>query len=278
MQSLTCISSQQQDVAYIGDAAVAICESKPALCAGVSASITSGNYGAYATCNSTEIASWILNEYYVSQSNSTSACKSKGGRIQQPFIGEPADCAILLRQAGASGTGTITSTPSPPASAATDNSSGGSSGESSGSSSNTTGSTIGGFDGTGSSSSGLSGGAIAGIVIGILAVLAIIGTLAFFLWRARRKNRTAPGTEPTATETAETKAELPAGGVYGNEAKAGPRQEADGQPVSVGGVSEYYKQGNRGPAELQAQTMDPVELPAPHGVNEAGVRSPVEPR
>ncbi|KAF2104840.1 putative 1,3-beta-glucanosyltransferase, partial [Rhizodiscina lignyota] len=112
MQSLTCVvPSNQSTDPSIGQSLSYICQTSADLCLGAETSPLKGQYGAYTVCNSSELVSWAYNQYYLSQSSSETACSKVGGVIQSPVKNLASDCSDLLHQAGAAGTGTITSTP-----------------------------------------------------------------------------------------------------------------------------------------------------------------------
>lgn len=85
------------------------------VCGGIEANGTTGVYGAYSMCNSTDQLSWAFNAYYVQQVSSNSAntnpCDFAGNATTQtPTL--PNVCATLVNQAGPAGTGKVTSAPS----------------------------------------------------------------------------------------------------------------------------------------------------------------------
>lgn len=85
------------------------------VCGGIAANGTTGTYGAYSMCNSTDQLSWAFNTYYMEQVSSNSAntnpCDFAGNATTQtPTL--PNACATLVNQAGPAGTGKVTSAPS----------------------------------------------------------------------------------------------------------------------------------------------------------------------
>jgi len=77
---------------------------------GITANGTSGHYGAYSMCNSTERLAWAMNQYYLHQNKASDACSFSGAGSTQAAA-TASSCTSLLAQA-ASGTGTVTSQPS----------------------------------------------------------------------------------------------------------------------------------------------------------------------
>lgn len=100
------------------------------VCAGITNNATTGTYGAYGMCNATEQLGWALNAYYLAQNsqNRASACNFGGSATLQSSASPTGTCKSLIAEAGAQGTGTVTSAPS-----GTGASSGSSGGKSSGS-------------------------------------------------------------------------------------------------------------------------------------------------
>lgn len=80
---------------------------------GVTGNSTKGVYGAYSMCTDEQKLSFALNEYYNSQSdeNKAKACDFKGAATTTSSSAPSGTCSSLIEQA-ASGTGTVTSSPS----------------------------------------------------------------------------------------------------------------------------------------------------------------------
>jgi hypothetical protein len=60
-------------------------------------------------CNSTEQLSWAFDQYYKSQNSAASSCNFAGSATLQQSVAASGSCASLINQAGAQGTGTVTS-------------------------------------------------------------------------------------------------------------------------------------------------------------------------
>ena len=99
------------------------------VCAGITNNATTGKYGAYGMCNSTEQLGWALNAYYLAQtgSNQASACDFSGSAKTQASASPSGTCKSLIAEAGPQGTGTVTSAPSGTGSSSNGGSSSGSS-------------------------------------------------------------------------------------------------------------------------------------------------------
>lgn len=110
-------------------------------CSGILANGSTGVYGAYSMCNSKERLAWAFNAFFMDQTKNnpqnTDPCDFKGAaQKQKPKVA--GTCKAVVSQAGDSGTGSITSAPSP-ASTGSGGGSGGGSASSGGSSSSGTG-------------------------------------------------------------------------------------------------------------------------------------------
>jgi hypothetical protein len=73
---------------------------------------TTGTYGAYSMCNSTQQLSWAMNAYYLAQDSASSSCDFNGDATLVNPAALGSTCSSLVNEAGgASGTGTVTSQP-----------------------------------------------------------------------------------------------------------------------------------------------------------------------
>jgi hypothetical protein len=114
MDTLSCVvNSGKVDEKKYGDLFGTVCGYKDGkYCAGINKNMTMGGYGAYGMCNSTEQLSFALNQYYKDNQQSNDGCNFKGQAMKKAAASStPSACAGLLKQAGADGTGTVTSAP-----------------------------------------------------------------------------------------------------------------------------------------------------------------------
>jgi len=173
MQTFTCVANpnitRDDAISAIFDA----CDQQLNICSGISANVTTGAYGAYSVCNMTARTSFAFNQCYNIRNSGSATCDFNGLAVSQQNSTSQSDtCSILLRQADAAGTGTITS--DPPGATATRASDGAGTGPSK--------------DENSSSTPGLSAGAKAGIGTGAaLEVLALIVGIVLFMLRCRKK-------------------------------------------------------------------------------------------
>lgn len=114
-KALSCVPSDQVNNDNIGEFFGVLCGlSDGQQCAGIAANGTTGDYGAYGMCNPTQQLGWALNNYASTQaaSGNSNACSFSGSATTQSFVNPTGSCAALISQAGAQGTGTVTSQPS----------------------------------------------------------------------------------------------------------------------------------------------------------------------
>ena len=78
-------------------------------CAGIKTDAPSGTYGAYSMCNATEQLSFAFDQYYKSQNSRADSCNFAGAANIKQAVAASGTCASLMGQAGAAGTGTVTS-------------------------------------------------------------------------------------------------------------------------------------------------------------------------
>lgn len=130
--SITCVPSSDLngDEDAISDLFGTLCGlGDGSQCKGITTNATTGDYGAYSMCNTTEQLGWALNAYYEAQdsTNKPSACNfnnSASTRTAAPTTSQA--CSSLMSEAGTAGTGVVTSQPT--ATGAGDASASGSSG------------------------------------------------------------------------------------------------------------------------------------------------------
>ena len=130
--SLTCVVSSGTETSNYGKLFGTVCGlGDGSQCNGILSNATTGKFGAYGMCNSTEQLAFAMNEYYLAQtgSNQASACDFGGAATTKAAASANGNCKALMSQAGTGGTGTVTAQPT-----GTGSGSGGNSGGSSGSS------------------------------------------------------------------------------------------------------------------------------------------------
>jgi hypothetical protein len=82
------------------------------VCDGITANATSGAYGAYSMCQAKDKLSFAMNQYYEQQvvkGNGASGCDFNGAAQTKSPISGGSHCDVLLKEAGPSGSGTVTS-------------------------------------------------------------------------------------------------------------------------------------------------------------------------
>lgn len=110
-KSLSCSVSPSVDEADYGSLFGTVCGLGDNTCAGLAANGSTGTYGAYSMCNSTEQLGFALNQYYLSQNSASTACDFDGSAEIQNSSEPSGTCKDLMSEAGASGTGSVTASP-----------------------------------------------------------------------------------------------------------------------------------------------------------------------
>ncbi|KAF2144473.1 carbohydrate-binding module family 43 protein [Aplosporella prunicola CBS 121167] len=115
--SLGCTVSSKVDSEDYGELFGTVCGLNNKACQGIAHNATTGDFGAYSMCNSTEQLAFALNRYYELQDKSSDAC-SFSGSAQLASSTKPAgSCSSLMAQAGTAGTGQVTASPTSTAAA-----------------------------------------------------------------------------------------------------------------------------------------------------------------
>ncbi|SCV02432.1 LAME_0H00408g1_1 [Lachancea meyersii CBS 8951] len=136
--SLSCVVDDSVDEDDYGDLFGIVCGSIS--CDGITASGSNGTYGSYSFCNAKDKLSFVLNNYYIQNGKSKSACDFSGSASLQTATTASA-CSSALSQIGSAGTGSASGLSSLASSGSSSGSksSGSSSGSSSSASSSSTG-------------------------------------------------------------------------------------------------------------------------------------------
>ena len=109
METLGCAVSDKATEDDFGDIFGYICGLKDGqYCAGINRNMTAGPYGAYGMCSAKEQLSFALNTYAKAVPN---GCGFKGKASTKTATSSPSGCSNLLKEAGVSGTGSVTSAP-----------------------------------------------------------------------------------------------------------------------------------------------------------------------
>ncbi|KAF7198092.1 1,3-beta-glucanosyltransferase [Pseudocercospora fuligena] len=109
--SLGCVVAGNTDTDNYGDLFGTVCGLGDDVCAGITANASTGSYGAYSMCNSTEQLAFAFNQYYLSQNSAADACDFNGAAVTKSATSASGTCETLMSQAGTAGTGTVTSSP-----------------------------------------------------------------------------------------------------------------------------------------------------------------------
>lgn len=106
--SLSCVIKSNVAAKAYGDIFGYVCGQDPKACAGIATSPSNGTYGAYSMCNSTEQLGFVLNQYYLNQGASASACSFGGSATLKAATSATGGCSAAIQAAGTAGTGTLT--------------------------------------------------------------------------------------------------------------------------------------------------------------------------
>lgn len=110
VESLGCTVASGTDSDDYGSLFGTVCGYGDA-CDGIAANGTTGDYGAYGMCNSTQQLAYAFNAYYAAQSSVASACDFNGAAATKAASSGGSTCSSLMAEAGTAGTGTVTSQP-----------------------------------------------------------------------------------------------------------------------------------------------------------------------
>ena len=109
VQSLSCVAKDSVDEDSISDLFDAAC-TRNVECSGIERNGTTGTYGAYSMCDAKQQLSWAFNNYYQQTNQADTSCDFDGNAERQTAQ-DPDQCQDLIDQAGAAGTGVVTSMP-----------------------------------------------------------------------------------------------------------------------------------------------------------------------
>lgn len=134
--SLTCAPKSDISAEDVGELFGTVCGlGDGSQCDGIAANASTGDYGAYSMCNSTEKLGWVMDAYYQAQdsTNQASACDFDGNAATVSAVSPSGACSSLMNEAGTAGTGVVSSKPTATGAGAGANGGAGESGSASGS-------------------------------------------------------------------------------------------------------------------------------------------------
>lgn len=134
--SLTCAPKSDISAEDVGELFGTVCGlGDGSQCDGIAANASTGDYGAYSMCNSTEKLGWVMDAYYQAQdsTNQASACDFDGNAATVSAASPSGACSSLMNEAGTAGTGVVSSKPTATGAGAGANGGAGESGSASGS-------------------------------------------------------------------------------------------------------------------------------------------------
>lgn len=110
VKSLSCVPKAGLTGDQIGTLFGEICGLDEKACVGISSNATTGVYGAYSMCSGAEKLAFTMNAYFNNQNHAADACDFDGNAVTQHGV-TAGDCESILEQAGAAGTGVVTTVP-----------------------------------------------------------------------------------------------------------------------------------------------------------------------
>lgn len=125
--SITCAPSSSLDEDDYGEIFGYVCGQDPDSCAGVNGNATTGVFGAYSMCNSTQKLGYVLDTYYKAQKSASDACDFDGKAVTQSAGSSSGDCKSKLASASSANAVAATATAGTGSSGSSSSSSGSSS-------------------------------------------------------------------------------------------------------------------------------------------------------
>lgn len=107
--SLSCVARDSVDEDSFDDMFQAAC-TRNVECSGITRNGTTGDYGAFSMCDARAQLSWAFNNYFQQTNQAATSCDFDGNAERQSAR-DLDECTNLLDQAGAAGTGVVTSLP-----------------------------------------------------------------------------------------------------------------------------------------------------------------------
>lgn len=107
--SLGCVPASDLDTDSYGDLYGYICGEDASYCAGVTTNATTGVYGSYSMCNSTQMLGYILDQYYQAQDSAADACSFSGSAATQAAA-TASTCKSMLASASSANAVAATAT------------------------------------------------------------------------------------------------------------------------------------------------------------------------
>jgi hypothetical protein len=239
MNSVECVITSKTPQESIQSTKSKSCKDDESRCKGINYGFADGHYGAYSQCNLTEQLSWVVNQYYLSKKD-PAVCTSVNGTIQKalPKESQDNDCGMLLRQAKADGSGTVTALPASATGVVTSKSST-----------------------SPTNWDSLKVATKAAIIVSVIIVGLLTFSVALWLSFPRRKNR-----RNSTEEDVFEKPELPDNQVSLNEDNVSGND--GGHQIEIDGTEKIEMMADTKGWELSAQENQVHELEAKHGWSE----------
>jgi hypothetical protein len=105
VQSLECVVTSNDEESYAEDFNY-ICGENEDYCRGIARNATTGDFGAYGSCDPKDQLAYVANQYYLGQDKRADAC-SFSGKAKTQKATTASSCASLLSAVGTAGTGGV---------------------------------------------------------------------------------------------------------------------------------------------------------------------------
>ncbi|KAK3366170.1 Glucanosyltransferase-domain-containing protein [Lasiosphaeria ovina] len=109
-QTLACVPASNLKAESYGDIFGFICGADPKACAGINSNTTTGVFGAYSMCNSTQQLGYVLDQYYNDQKKASDACSFQGQAVLNKAAITQGACSASLASASSANAVAATAT------------------------------------------------------------------------------------------------------------------------------------------------------------------------
>ena len=108
--TLSCVPQPNLNTSSYGDIFNYVCTNDPAACAGILTNTSTGVYGPYSMCNSTQQLGVVLDAYYKNQKSASTACDFQGAAEIVKPVGAASSCSASLASASSAVNNAATAT------------------------------------------------------------------------------------------------------------------------------------------------------------------------
>jgi 1,3-beta-glucanosyltransferase GAS1 len=108
--SLSCVPASGLNTSSFGDMFGFVCGADSSACSGISGNTSTGVYGAYSMCNTTQQLGYVLDAYYKNQNSDSSACDFSGKAVVNSAASTASSCSAKLASASSANNVAATAT------------------------------------------------------------------------------------------------------------------------------------------------------------------------